>query len=41
MADDPFLYPGTEVLRNRKGLRDPIELEQFEAQATALRIAQL
>lgn len=41
MADDPFLYPGTEVLRNRKGLRDLIELERFEAQATALRIAQL
>ncbi len=41
MAGDPFLYPGTDVLRNRKGLRDPAELERFEAQATALRIAEL
>lgn len=41
MADDPFVYPGTNVLRNKKGLRDPARLEQLEAQATTMRIAGL
>ena len=38
MADDPFLYPGTRVLRNKKGLRDPVALDKFERQATATRL---
>lgn len=32
---DPYLYPGTDVLRNKPGLRDKAVLQQFEyAQAT-------
>ena len=41
MADDPFLYPGTKILRNKKGLRDPIALDKFERKATQWRLAQL
>lgn len=41
MSDDPFVYPGTNVLKNRNGLRDADRLAQFEAQATAIRIAEL
>lgn len=28
--DDPYVYPGTTVLRNRRGLRDEAELREFE-----------
>ncbi len=41
MADDPFLYPGADVLRNKKGLRKADRLERFEEQATAVRLVQL
>lgn len=41
MADDPFLYPGTKVLRNKKGLRDPAALDQFEREAATVRLYQL
>ncbi len=40
-APDPYLYPGTDVLRNRFDVRDSILLAQMEADATALRLAQL
>jgi cell filamentation protein len=39
--DDPYIYPGTEVLRNRYGIRDGNALAAAEAQITARRIAQL
>jgi fido (protein-threonine AMPylation protein) len=31
MADDPYVYPGTGVLRNNLEIRDPQELSQAEA----------
>jgi cell filamentation protein len=34
---DPYCYPGTTVLINRAQLRDQGELEEFEAEMTALR----
>lgn len=37
MDDDPYCYPGTEVLRNKPGLRDPAALQAFERQATRQR----
>lgn len=38
---DPYVYPGTAVLRNRAGLRDAVVLSNREAMATTVRIAQL
>lgn len=38
---DPYVYPGTAVLRNRAELRDALALSEREAQASTLRIAQL
>jgi cell filamentation protein len=38
---DPYLYPGTSVLRNLAGLQDGDTLAKREAQATAIRLAQL
>lgn len=35
------MYPGTSCLRNRAGIRDPSELEQFEAEQTGILLAQL
>ena len=29
-TDDPLCYPGTQVLKNKAGLRDQDELDQFE-----------
>lgn len=37
VGDDPYCYPGTDVLRNRLNLTDACELEQVEAEITALR----
>ena len=31
-ANDPYCYPGTDVLSNREGIRDQNTLNQFEAQ---------
>ncbi len=39
--DDPYVYPGTSVLRNRFGIRDAAELAELEAAISAGRIAQL
>jgi cell filamentation protein len=33
-ADDPYCYPGTDVLRNIPGIRDGAELNRFETAAT-------
>jgi len=38
---DPYLYPGTNVLKNLRGLTDPEHLERFEARRTHRRIAEL
>ena len=41
MSGDPYVYPGTDVLRNMRGIRDGDELEGFEARLTFLRGLQL
>lgn len=41
MSDDPYVYPGTDVLRNIRGIRDGDELEEFETRLTFLRGLQL
>lgn len=38
---DPYVYPGTDVLQNLRDLRNPVELREYETDATKLRIAQL
>jgi len=40
-ASDPFLHPGTDVLRNVPGLRDAEQLAAFETAKTAHRIYEL
>jgi cell filamentation protein len=40
-ASDPYLYPGTNVLRNIAGLRNPEQLAAFETAKTAQRIYEL
>jgi cell filamentation protein len=41
MADDPYVYPGTNVLRNHFGIRDATELAEREAGLTAVRVTEL
>lgn len=41
MADDPYVYPGTDVLRNRLDIRNAAELAKREAALSAIRITQL
>lgn len=41
MSDDPYVYPGTDVLRNALGIRDPERLRHVEANLTHLRLARL
>ncbi|MGH2870605.1 MAG: Fic/DOC family protein [Solirubrobacteraceae bacterium] len=41
MAEDPYLYPETNTLRNRFGLSDPAQLARVEATITAGRLAEL
>ena len=38
---DPYVYPGTDVLRNKPGLRDSEALRRFEYEQTASRAAEL
>jgi cell filamentation protein len=38
---DPYVYPGTNVLRNLRDIRDSEILNEFEADATSRRIRQL
>jgi fido (protein-threonine AMPylation protein) len=38
---DPYLYPGTDVLRNKENIRDASELEALERMATANRMETL
>jgi cell filamentation protein len=37
---DPYCYPGTTVLMNLRGLRDPARLEEFEAEMVIARFGQ-
>ena len=38
---DPYVYPETDVLINKAGIRDPAKLGQFERLMTAQRMLQL
>jgi len=40
-STDPYLYPGTDVLKNLRDIRDSDILARFEAEATSRRIVQL
>jgi cell filamentation protein len=40
-SSDPYLYPGTTVLKNLRGLTDPQELAAFEARSTHRRLSEL
>ena len=40
-AADTYVYPGTEVLRNKADIRDQVALDAFEADASALRMLEL
>ena len=40
-STDPYLYPGTDVLKNLRDIRDPDILARFEAEATSRRIVHL
>ncbi|HTC92030.1 MAG TPA: Fic family protein [Terriglobales bacterium] len=41
MATDPYVYPGTNILKNLAGIEDSNRLQQFEAISTAHRISVL
>ena len=41
MPDDPYVYPGTDCLRNRLGIRDADELQRVEAERTSAVLALL
>lgn len=41
MSQDPYVYPGTDVLINKENIRDPRELEVFERVMTANRMEHL
>jgi cell filamentation protein len=41
MAIDPYVYPGTNVLKNLAGIDDQDRLQRFEAVSTAHRISEL
>jgi cell filamentation protein len=40
MSDDPYVYPGTSVLRNKLGIRDEQELDYFERERAMQRISE-
>jgi hypothetical protein len=41
LPNDPYCYPGTDILRNLGEIRDRRELENFEADATGVNIIEL
>ncbi len=41
MTTDPYVYPGTDVLQNLRGLRDAAALRRFEAHVVRLRELEL
>jgi len=40
-STDPYVYPGTDVLKNRRDIRDFAVLAEFEVDATAHRLTAL
>jgi cell filamentation protein len=40
MSDDPYVYPGTTILRNKPGIRDAAQLDAFERHVTTQRAAE-
>lgn len=38
---DPYLYPGTDTLVNTAGIKDKVQLEEFERDTVALNLSQL
>ena len=38
---DPYVYPGTDVLKNFRDIRDPERLAKFEMDMTTLRVLEL
>jgi len=40
-STDPYLYPGTEVLKNLRNIRDSEVLSEFEAEAAGRRLLEL
>lgn len=41
MSSDPYVYPGTGVLRNRLGIRDAAELARVESKLVRARTTEL
>jgi cell filamentation protein len=41
VADDPYVYPGTSILRNRFGIRDRQRLDELEAEWSFIRLTEL
>ncbi len=41
VTPDPYVYPGTDCLRNRLGIRDADELAEFEAEQTSIILGQI
>ena len=37
MSDDPYVYPGTNILRNKLGIRDAAQLNYHEREITTMR----
>ena len=40
-STDPYLYPGTDVLKNLRDIHDPAILNRYEAESTTRRIVEL
>jgi cell filamentation protein len=40
MSDDPYVYPGTTILRNKPGIKDAAQLDAFERHVTTQRAAE-
>jgi cell filamentation protein len=41
MSDDPYLYPGTRILRNKLSIREVSELDRVECQLVWSRIQEI
>lgn len=37
VVEDPYCYPGSKILKNKKKLQDPVQLERFEIAVTTQR----
>jgi cell filamentation protein len=40
MSNDPYVYPGTTILRNKPGIRDAEQLDAFERRLVTQRAAE-